>query len=134
MNNILLELMKNIDNLENNENVLDFTKKEDIEKLEKAIIELRKNSLFSCFFEDEIFYKILNKAKKIYNDAHKQPAQPIKPSTKVNNDIKNNIHNLANEYVNTFIVPYINKEAMTDEIKHDMIDALYEFGCWVYQK
>ena len=134
MSNILLELMKNIENLEDKKTVLDFTKKEDLEKLENATESLRNNSLFSDFFEDEIFDTILEKARKVYNNAHKEPAQPIKPSTKVSENIKKNVHNLANEYVNTFIVPYISKESMTDEIKHDMIDALYEFGCWVYQK
>lgn len=135
MGNILLEIMKNVDDLENLENnrILDFTKKEDIEKLENAINSLRKTSLFSCFFEDSIFDNLLEKAKKIYNDAH-QPKEPIKPSTKVSDNIKKNVNKLANEYVNTFIVPYVKKETMTEEIKHDMIDALYEFGCWVYQK
>ena len=43
MSNILLELMKNVENLDNKKTVLDFTKKEDLEKLEKAIESLRNN-------------------------------------------------------------------------------------------
>jgi len=136
MNNIIIEWLKDLEN--NNVQKLDFTKKEDLEKLENSIKTLRENSLFNCFFEDSVFDTLLAKAKKIYNDAHKQDLnkqmQPVKPSTNVNNNVKNNCFKLANEYVNKMIVPYINTDFMTPETKKDMIDALYEYGCWIYQK
>lgn len=132
MNNIILEWLQDLEN--NDVQKLDFTKKENVEKLENSINALRKNSIFSCFFEDSVFDSLLEKAKKIYNDAHKDVQQPVKPSTKVNDTVKKNCFNLANEYVNKLIIPYVKKEIMTEETKNDMIDALYEYGCWIYQK
>ena len=132
MENTLLEIMKDL--LENN-NVekLDFTKKEDVEKLENAINKLRKNSIFSFFFEDEAFDNLLNRAKQIYNEAHKKQT-PVKPSTKINDNIKKNCHKLASDYVESMIIPYIDKSLLNNDSKNEMIDALYEFACWIYKK
>jgi len=112
---------------------LDFTKKEDVEKLEKAVETLKTNDFFGSLFGEDLFDTLLEKAYKIYNDAHKnEKSAPKRPSLKSPENVKTTIKKLANEYVETTIVPYVKNIDETQ--KNDIIDSLYEFGCWIYNR
>lgn len=112
---------------------LDFTKKEDVEKLEKAVETLKTNDFFGSLFGEDLFDTLLEKAYKIYNDAHKnEKSAPKRPSLSSPENVKTTVKKLANEYVETTIVPYIKN--MDETQKNDIIDSLYEFGCWVYNR
>lgn len=112
---------------------LDFTKKEDVEKLEKAVETLKTNDFFGSLFGEDLFDTLLEKAYKIYNDAHKnEKSAPQRPSLKSPENVKNTVKKLANEYVETTIVPYVKNIDETQ--KNDIIDSLYEFGCWIYNR
>jgi len=108
---------------------LDFTKKEDVEKLDNAIEVLKDNDFFNSIFGEDIFDELQSKAHEIYEESNKKV--PTRPSSNVSAKIKTNVHKLATEYVDKNIDPYIN---LTDEQKDEIIDSLYEFGCWIYNK
>ena len=133
-NNFLFKFLNNIaENMQNYDygQTLDFTKKEDVDKLDNAIKEIQDNEFFSSIFGNNFLTDIQEKAHKIYNDAHKKKT-PVRPSTNVSDNVKNNIRKLATEYVNTTINPYV--KDMTNEQCNEIIDSLFEFGCWMYQK
>ena len=132
MNSLFKFLNDLSENLSKNTQIetLDFTKKEDVEKLENAIDKLKSSPFLSQFFDNDIFDALLEKANKIYNESHKQTA-PKRPSIDVNEKVKNNVLNIVNEYVDTMITPYIQ---LDDTKKQDIIDSLFEFACWMYNK
>jgi len=131
MNNKFFDFLSNLSN-ELNDGVvetLDFTKKEDVEKLENAVKTLKTNEFFSTLFGNDLFDQLLDKAHQIYFEAHKGPSRP---SSKVVEQVKSRIQNLATEYVKENIEPYAKE--LTDKQKNDIIDSLFEFGCWIYNK
>ena len=109
---------------------LDFTKKEDVEKLDNAIEVLKDNDFFNSLFGEEIFDELQTKAHKIYEESNKKV--PTRPSSNVSDDVKDNIRKLAHEYVKTKITPYVKN--ITNEQYNEIIDSLFEFGCWIYNK
>jgi len=120
---------------------LDFTKKEDIDKLDNAIKILKENEFFSNLFGKDMFDGIQEKAHKIYNESveekkrkeeeERRKKYPIRPQLTVSENIKNNITNLACEYLNTMILPYAN---LKEKQVEDILNGLIDFGCWVYNK
>ena len=84
----------------------------------------------SLFTIDDI-HKIQEELHHAYEESLKVPAQP---SDEIKNqEMKKQIFNLADEYVNTMIKPYLDDSfdlAKINEIK----DALYQFACWIYKK
>ena len=135
MNNGFFKFLNDLSNELNQGTVdtLDFTKKEDVEKLEKAVKTLKTNDFFGTLFGDDLLDTLLEKAYNIYNEAHKNDKKvPERPSTKSPENIKNNIKKLATEYVETTICPYVKN--MDENQKNEVIDSLFEFGCWIYNK
>ena len=133
MNNTIFNFLNEVSKLSQNNQVqtLDFTKKEDVEKLEKAVKNLKTNEFFSSLFDTELFDGLLEKAHSIYNEAHKKK-EPIRPSLSCPKNVKDNIYNMANEYVETMVAPYTKK--INEQQWKDITDSLYEFGCWMYNK
>ena len=128
----LNDLSKELKNTQETQ-TLDFTKKEDVEKLEKAVDILKNNEFFGSLFGDDLFDTLLNKAHEIYAEAHKNDKKaPSRPSLSSPNVVRNNVRKYANEYVETIVAPYV--KDMTTEQKNEIIDSLYEFGCWIYNK
>jgi len=127
---LLTELSEFI-NSDNDVQTLDFTKKEDVEKLENAVKTLRNNEFFKTLFDDNLFDVLLDKAHKIYEEAHKKVG-PERPSLKASKEVKSIIKGFANQYVKENIEPYAKE--LTDQQKNDIIDSLFEFGCWIYNK
>lgn len=131
--NLVRELSKS---LNNNEAIqqLDFTKKEDVEKLDNAIETLRNNEFFSNFFGEDLFEELQDKAHNIYAEAHKKDEEdktPVRPQLQVSDKIKKQITNLAIEYMNTMILPYAN---LNQNQVQDILNGLLDFGCWIYKK
>ena len=131
MNNKFFDFLSNLSN-ELNDGVvetLDFTKKEDVEKLENAVETLKTNEFFGTLFGNDLFDQLLDKAHKIYFEAHKGPKRPSSTTPK---SVKDTVSKLAVDYVKENIEPYTNE--LTDKQKNDIIDSLFEFVCWVYNK
>lgn len=118
-------------NFYNTENTLDFTKEEDVKKLENAVKILKENTFFASLFGDELLDKLLKEAHDKYEEANKQKA-PQRPSKSVQPKVQANIKKLATEYIDTMIKPYI--KDLNENQYNELIDSLYEFGCWIFNK
>ena len=130
--NLFDNLLSSFDTLENKVEELDFTKKEDIEKLDAAIENLKSSSIVKLFISDEVLDNISKKAHQIYDESNKKKLS-VQPSLNVEDKIKNQITNLATEYVNTVIYPNLYSELDPKKYK-DLVDSLTDFGCWIYKK
>ena len=115
---------------------LDFTKKEDVDKLDNAIKTLKGNQFFSNLFGNDLFDGLQEKAHKIYDEAEKKRIEeeaknkvPTRPQLLVSDKIKKNITDLACTYMNTMILPYTNLKQKQVE---DILNGLIDFGCWIY--
>ena len=119
-----------------NTDKLDFTKKEDVDKLHDTIDELKSYDLFSTFFGDE-YAKFLDSlqdyADKTYEESHKDDVkEPEKPSSKLKNDVmKEKLQKLASDYVDQVIRP---NAKLTDEQIKSVLEVLFEFACWIYNR
>ena len=119
-----------------NTDKLDFTKKEDVEKLHDTVDELKSYDLFSTFFGDE-YTKFLDSlqdyADKTYEESHKDVVkEPEKPSSKLKNDVmKEKLQKLTSEYVDEVIKP---NAKLTDEQIKSVLEGLFEFACWIYNR
>ena len=119
------------DLINQNTDKLDFTKKEDVEKLHDTIDELKSYDLFSTFFGDE-YTKFLDSlqdyADKTYEESHKDDIkEPEKPSSKLKNDVmKEKLQKLTSEYVDEVIKP--NAKLTDEQIKYlkDNIRKIYD--------
>ena len=124
------------DLINQNTDKLDFTKKEDVEKLHDTVDELKSYDLFSTFFGDE-YTKFLDSlqdyADKTYEESHKDDAkEPEKPSSKLKNDVmKEKLQKLTSEYVDEVIKP---NAKLTDEQIKSVLEGLFEFACWIYNR
>ena len=135
MNNGFFNFLNNLNNELNTSKIesLDFTKKEDVEKLEKAVEILKTNDFFGTLFGNDLFDTLLNKAHQIYFEAHKNDKKaPQRPSLITPQPIKENVKKLAEKYVNETIVPYVKN--IQENQKNEIIDSLFEFACWMYNK
>ena len=124
------------DLINQNTDKLDFTKKEDVEKLHNTVDELKSYDLFSTFFGDE-YTKFLDSlqdyADKTYEESHKDDVkEPEKPSSKLKNDVmKEKLQKLTSEYVDEVIKP---NAKLTDEQIKSVLEGLFEFACWIYNR
>jgi len=135
MNNGFFKFLNDLSQELNNGSVetLDFTKKEDVEKLEKAVETLKTNEFFGTLFGEDLFDTLLEKAHQIYFEAHKNDKKvPQRPSLSSPENVKAIVKKLANEYIETTVAPYIKN--MDEKQKNEIIDSLFEFGCWIYNK
>lgn len=124
------------DLINQNTDKLDFTKKEDVEKLHDTIDELKSYDLFSTFFGAE-YAKFLDSlqdyADKTYEESHKDDVkEPEKPSSKLKNDVmKEKLQKLTSEYIDEVIKP---NAKLTDEQLKSVLECLFEFACWIYNR
>lgn len=127
------------DSFEKNSDIekLDFSKKEDVEKAEKILNEAKEwfGELFNTDTIDYLMDKIHEIYEKKQEELKKKEEQkklPVQPSTEVSEKVKNNITNMAVEYVDTMIYPNIDN--FTEDKRKSVIDALVDFACWMYKK
>lgn len=127
-----LALEKELFNTTNNLEKMDFTKKEDLDKLDDAIKSIKEYGL-DFIFSNDLLDKLYQKAHQIYDESHKEAKKlPTQPSKIVSEKIKNQITNLAVEYVNKMILP--NLDGMDSKKYKNLVDSLTDFGCWIYNK
>lgn len=111
---------------------LDFSKKEDIDKAKKYIEEIENNELMTLLVGENLIKSIKDYIEESYAKLNKKQ-HPQRPSLSTSEDVKKNIAKIVQEYTNTMVFPYI-KEDVNDKQKHDIVDSLYEFACWMYNR
>ena len=139
MENFLKHLLDSV----NEDEKLDLTKKEDVEKFHEKINELRKNEAFLTLtqifgydltdeldeldkFADNTFQKAEEKRKQEENKIER-------PSTKLTTEQGLQIHKLVQEYVDTMVRPFNNGVLSNAQI-NDAYAGLYEFAAWILNK
>ena len=139
MENFLKHLLDSV----NEDERLDLTKKEDVEKFHEKINELRKNEAFLTLaqifgydltdeldeldkFADNTFQKAEEKRKQEENKIER-------PSTKLTTEQGLQIHKLVQEYVDTMVRPFNNGVLSNAQI-NDAYAGLYEFAAWILNK
>lgn len=139
MENFLERLFNNV----NEDERLDLTKKEDVEKFHEKINELRKNEaflslaqLFGYDLTDELdtLDEFADNTFKKAEEKRKQEEKKIeRPSTKLTTEQGLQVHKLVQEYVDTMIRPFNNGVLSNDQI-NDAYAGLYEFAAWILNK
>ena len=127
-------------NIENNENVLDLSNKQDLEKFHQYIDELKGNKIFTAFAKyfgcnlDESFNALHQFADDYYADCQKEQKDKTPvfeyPSQKLSIDDGLQVHKLVQEYVDTMIKPFNNRKLTNDQINNAYV-GLYEFCSWL---
>ena len=139
MENFLKHLLDSV----NEEERLDLTKKEDVEKFHEKINELRENEAFLTLTQifgydltDELdeLDKFADNTFQKAEEKRKQEEKKIeRPSTKLTTEQGLQIHKLVQEYVDTMVRPFNNGVLSNDQI-NDAYAGLYEFASWILNK
>ena len=139
MENFLKHLLDSV----NEDERLDLTKKEDVEKFHEKINELRENAAFLTLAQ--IFgYDLTNELNELdkfadntfqkAEEKRKQEEKKIeRPSTKLTTEQGLQIHKLVQEYVDTMVRPFNNGVLSNAQI-NDAYAGLYEFAAWILNK
>ena len=139
MENFLKHLLDSV----NEDERLDLTKKEDVEKFHEKINELRENAAFLTLAQifgydltDELneLDKFADNTFQKAEEKRKQEEKKIeRPSTKLTTEQGLQIHKLVQEYVDTMVRPFNNGVLSNDQI-NDAYAGLYEFASWILNK
>ena len=139
MENFLKHLLDSV----NEDERLDLTKKEDVEKFHKKINELRENEAFLTLTQifgydltDELdeLDKFADNTFQKAEEKRKQEEKKIeRPSTKLTTEQGLQIHKLVQEYVDTMVRPFNNGVLSNAQI-NDAYAGLYEFAAWILNK
>ena len=139
MENFLKHLLDSV----NEDERLDLTKKEDVEKFHEKINELRENEAFLTLTQifgydlaDELdeLDKFADNTFQKAEEKRKQEEKKIeRPSTKLTTEQGLQIHKLVQEYVDTMVRPFNNGVLSNAQI-NDAYAGLYEFAAWILNK
>lgn len=146
MNNFLQEILNTFgDTIEVEE--MDFSKKENVDKIVNAVNEIKNesNGLYSIvktFIGEDVLNEVVKYAQQEYAKSHLDdevkattnvPAKttPSRPSDNVSDEYKKQINKLATEYVDSMVKPY---STLTDEAYNNVKDGLFEFACWLMNR
>ena len=139
MENFLKHLLDSV----NEDERLDLTKKEDVEKFHEKINELRENEafltltrIFGYDLTDELdeLDKFADNTFQKAEEKRKQKEKKIeRPSTKLTTEQGLQIHKLVQEYVDTMVRPFNNGVLSNAQI-NDAYAGLYEFAAWILNK
>ncbi len=139
MENFLKHLLDSV----NEDERLDLTKKEDVEKFHEKINELRENEAFLALTQifgydltDELdeLDKFADNTFQKAEEKRKQEEKKIeRPSTKLTTEQGLQIHKLVQEYVDTMVRPFNNGVLSNAQI-NDAYAGLYEFAAWILNK
>ena len=139
MENFLKHLLDSV----NEDERLDLTKKEDVEKFHEKINELRENEAFLTLAQifgydltDELdeLDKFADNTFQKAEEKRKQEEKKIeRPSAKLTTEQGLQIHKLVQEYVDTMVRPFNNGVLSNDQI-NDAYAGLYEFASWILNK
>ena len=139
MENFLKHLLDSV----NEDERLDLTKKEDVEKFHEKINELRENEVFLTLTQifgydltdelDELDKFADNTFQKAEEKRKQEEKKLERPSTKLTTEQGLQIHKLVQEYVDTMVRPFNNGVLSNDQI-NDAYAGLYEFASWILNK
>ena len=139
MENFLKHLLDSV----NEDERLDLTKKEDVEKFHEKINELRENEAFLALTQifgydltDELdeLDKFADNTFQKAEEKRKQEEKKIeRPSAKLTTEQGLQIHKLVQEYVDTMVRPFNNGVLSNAQI-NDAYAGLYEFAAWIINK
>lgn len=139
MENFLKHLLDSV----NEDEKLDLTKKEDVEKFHEKINELRENEAFLTLTQifgydltDELdeLDKFADNTFQKAEEKRKQKEKKIeRPSAKLTTEQGLQIHKLVQEYVDTMVRPFNNGVLSNAQI-NDAYAGLYEFAAWILNK
>ena len=139
MENFLKHLLDSV----NEDERLDLTKKEDVEKFHEKISELRENEAFLTLTQifgydltDELdeLDKFADNTFQKAEEKRKQEEKKIeRPSAKLTTEQGLQIHKLVQEYVDTMVRPFNNGVLSNAQI-NDAYAGLYEFAAWILNK
>ena len=139
MENFLKHLLDSV----NEDEKLDLTKKEDVEKFHEKINELRENEAFLALAQifgydltDELdeLDKFADNTFQKAEEKRKQEEKKIeRPSTKLTTEQGLQIHKLVQEYIDTMVRPFNNGVLSNAQI-NDAYAGLYEFASWILNK
>lgn len=139
MENFLKHLLDSV----NEDEKLDLTKKEDVEKFHEKINELRENEAFLALTQifgydltDELdeLDKFADNTFQKAEEKRKQEEKKIeRPSAKLTTEQGLQIHKLVQEYVDTMVRPFNNGVLSNAQI-NDAYAGLYEFAAWIINK
>ena len=139
MENFLKHLLDSV----NEDERLDLTKKEDVEKFHKKINELRENEAFLALTQifgydltdelDELDKFADNTFQKAEEKRKQEEKKLERPSTKLTTEQGLQIHKLVQEYVDTMVRPFNNGVLSNAQI-NDAYAGLYEFAAWILNK
>ena len=139
MENFLKHLLDSV----NEDERLDLTKKEDVEKFHEKINELRENAAFLTLAQifgydltDELneLDKFADNTFQKAEEKRKQEEKKIeRPSAKLTTEQGLQIHKLVQEYVDTMVRPFNNGVLSNAQI-NDAYAGLYEFAAWILNK
>lgn len=135
---------------------LDFSKREDLERLKEAVSDLKNsdNSILSfvkSYMGVDEFNNtldgIVNSAQTIYNKSNKNDEVtnkiirkeidkseddcPNKPSYKVSEEMQKQIGSITYEYLKNIIIPNAD---LTKQQLDSIYEGLFEFACWIYTR
>lgn len=139
MENFLKHLLDSV----NEDERLDLTKKEDVEKFHEKINELRENEAFLTLTQifgydltdelDELDKFADNTFQKAEEKCKQEEKKIERPSTKLTTEQGLQIHKLVQEYVDTMVRPFNNGVLSNAQI-NDAYAGLYEFAAWILNK
>lgn len=118
-----------------NHEKVNLTTKDGHDKFVNALSEMKKLTLLDALLGGKLNESIdvlISKADKLYNEAiTKSVDDDTRPSNSLPENVRTNIENLVDEYLNDVIYQKYNPE---DSKKTQIRNSFLEFASWIYNK
>ena len=118
-----------------NHEKVNLTTKDGHDKFVNALSEMKKLTLLDALLGgklNESIEVLISKADKRYNEANtKSVDDDTRPSNSLPENVRTNIENLVDEYLNDVIYQKYNPE---DSKKTQIRNSFLEFASWIYNK
>lgn len=118
-----------------NHEKVNLTTKDGHYKFVNALSEMKKLTLLDALLGGKLNESIdvlISKADKLYNEANtKSVDDDTRPSNSLPENVRTNIENLVDEYLNDVIYQKYNPE---DSKKTQIRNSFLEFASWIYNK
>ena len=118
-----------------NHEKVNLTTKDGHDKFVNALNEMKKLTLLDALLGGKLNESIdvlISKADKLYNEANtKSVDDDTRPSNYLPENVRTNIENLVDEYLNDVIYQKYNPE---DSKKTQIRNSFLEFASWIYNK
>ena len=111
---------------------LDLSKKEDVDQAKNFIESVENNKFLMALIGENNIKSIKDHINECYAKIEKEN-NLLRPSLSTPENAKEGIAKLVQEYTSKMIFPHV-KNIITDKQKRDIVDSLYEFACWMYNK